>query len=131
LQHLVKKGEYDVKKMLKALDKVYRPPDYEQHVLMEFKRAKRKEDQSMYQHYQDLDSLYTLTCPEDSKEKRKCEVRNCMLKNMSDSDRDLITAHIHERDGKKIAQVFDRIITQQKMDGRTMKGRTEEAMAVK
>ena len=47
-----------------------------------------------------------------------------MLKNMS-------TAHIHERDGKKIAQVFDRIITQQKMDGRTTKGRAEEVMAVK
>ena len=131
VKHLVEKKDMNVDKMLKCLDKVYRPPDYQQHILMEFNKTKRKEDQSMYQLYQELESLYTVAYPEDTKEKRKTEVRNCMLRNMDDEDRDLITPHLHEKDGRKLAQIFDRIITQQKLDGRTVKGRVERVTAVK
>ena len=85
----------------------------------------------MYQLYQELESLYTVAYPNDTKEKRKTEVQNCMLRNMDDEDRDLITPHLHEKDGRKLAQIFDRIITQQKLDGRTVKGRVERVTAVK
>jgi len=99
-----------VDKMWEVLDRNHLPDNYVGAMLARFHKMRKPKGKRMVQYHQSLMEVYTRCYPTVPIEMKNVAVKTRMLLGMSDAERRIISTHVDEANGEKIARKFDNII---------------------